>query len=180
MKPVSGSCSQGIKSIPSADYLAPVDMRNSENLFQELVPNSWIEYTVDLYFSRLGELLGCVPRQRLEVRGGEISKGITRKDNVLQVVKKCLVGLNSARGVLALQVFVDPSRDKMFGIEINPRFGGGYPMSHMAGVDYPGMLIREYLLDESLNYDEKWAPNLVMLRYDAVVFSGEPLISTIS
>ena len=42
----------------------------------------------------------------------------------------------------------------MLGIEINPRFGGGYPMSHAAGADYPGMLIKEYLLGETLNYDE--------------------------
>ena len=37
MKPVGGSCSQGVKAIPSVDYLAPVDILNPSNLFQELV-----------------------------------------------------------------------------------------------------------------------------------------------
>ena len=27
-------------------------------------------------------------------------------------------------------------------LEINPRFGGGYPVSHLAGADFPGMLVR--------------------------------------
>lgn len=179
MKPVGGSCSQGIKAIPSAEYLAPVDTRNPNNLFQELVPSHWIEYTLDLYYSKSGDLFGCVPRQRLEARGGEISKGITRKDKVLQSLKNFLARLKGARGVVTLQIFVDPSREQMLGIEINPRFGGGYPMSHAAGVDYPGMLIREYLLGECLNYDEAWDANLVMLRYDTMVASNAPITTAI-
>jgi carbamoyl-phosphate synthase large subunit len=179
MKPVGGSCSQGIKKIPSAEYLAPIDTRNSNNIFQELVPSHWIEYTLDLYYSKSGDLLGCVPRQRLEVRGGEISKGITRKDKVLQSLKKYLARLKGARGVVTLQIFVDPSRDQVLGIEINPRFGGGYPMSHAAGVDYPGMLIREYLLGECFNYAEAWEANLVMLRHDTMVVSSAPMTTAI-
>lgn len=179
MKPVGGSCSQGIKPIPSAEHLAPIDTCNSNNLFQELVPSHWIEYTLDLYYSKSGDLLGCVPRQRLEVRGGEISKGITRKDKVLQSLKNIVARLKGARGVVTLQIFVDPSREKMLGIEINPRFGGGYPMSHTAGVDYPCMLIREYLLGETLDYDEAWEANLVMLRYDTMVVSGAPVATAI-
>ncbi|WP_255477300.1 ATP-grasp domain-containing protein [Synechococcus sp. BIOS-U3-1] len=175
MKPVGGSCSQGIKTILSADHLAPVDTSDSNNLFQELVPNHWIEYTVDLCYSKSGDLLGCVPRQRLEVRGGEISKGATRKDNVLRTLKKRLGTLKGARGVITLQIFVDPSRDKMLGIEINPRFGGGYPMSHAAGADYPSLLIREYLLAESIGYEEAWEANLILLRYDTMEFYSSPM-----
>lgn len=173
MKPVGGSCSQGIKAIPSADHLAPVDTRNPDNLFQELVPSHWLEYTVDLYYSRSGNLLKCIPRQRIEVRGGEISKGVTRKDKVLQTLKNYIATINGARGVLTLQVFVDPGREQMLGIEINPRFGGGYPMSHAAGANYPSMLIMEYLFDKSLSYDEVWENNLLSLRHDTMVASND-------
>ena len=47
------------------------DRNNPLNLFQEIVDRDWIEYTVDLY-SAEGRLMSCVPRQRLEARGGEI------------------------------------------------------------------------------------------------------------
>ena len=171
MKPVGGSCSQGIKMIASADHLAPADIVNPFNLFQELVPSHWIEYTVDLYYSNFGVLLCCVPRQRIEVRGGEISKGITRKDAVFQSLKSCLGTLNGARGVLTLQIFVDPSRENILGIEINPRFGGGYPMSHAVGANYPTMLIKEYLLGELLSFHDDWYSDVSMLRYDDMVVS---------
>lgn len=179
MKPVGGSCSQGVKAIPSADHLAPVDTRNPDNLFQELVPGNWMEYTVDLYYSKSGDLLGCVPRQRLEVRGGEISKGITRKGKFLQSLKNYFAHLKGARGVVTLQIFVDPRREQLLGIEINPRFGGGYPMSHAAGAYYPAMLIREYLFGESLDFTEAWGANLVMLRHDTMVVSSSPVATAI-
>ena len=153
-------------SIPSADHLSLEDTRNPNNLFQELVPSSWLEYTVDLYYSKSGNLLKCVPRQRLEVRGGEISKGVTRKGKVLQILKNHIACLRGARGVLTLQIFFDPTCDQILGIEINPRFAGGYPLSHAAGANFPSMLIMEYLLGESLHYNDDWENNLLMLRYD--------------
>ena len=52
------------------------------------------------------------------------------------------------------------------GIEINPRFGGGYPLSYAAGADFPSMLIREYLMDSTLETFHDWEENLLMLRYD--------------
>lgn len=179
MKPVGGSCSQGIKSLPSSDYLAPIDTCDPENIFQELVPSHWIEYTADLYYSKSGELISCIPRQRLEVRGGEISKGITRKDSVLEFLKSRLAHLEGATGVVTLQIFADPRRETILGIEINPRFGGGYPMSHAAGAEYPAMLIREHLLGESMDYQEEWLADLVMLRYDTMVFAGTPSTTSI-
>lgn len=171
MKPIGGSCSQGIKAVPSSEHLSPVDRSNPDNLFQDLIPKEWVEYTADLYYSEQGNLLACVPRQRLSTRGGEISKGITRKDQVYDFLNCHLSSLKGARGVITVQVFSDPTRDCVLGIEFNPRFGGGYPMSHAAGVDYPAMLMREYLLGESPLRVDSWQADLLMLRYDSMVFS---------
>ena len=51
-------------------------------------------------------------------------------------------------------------------IEINPRFGGGYPLSYSAGANYPGWLIAEYLQGKQLSKFSSWQANLLMLRYD--------------
>ena len=77
--------------------------------------------------------------------------------------------LKGARGVLTIQLFTDQSRERFIGIEINPRFGGGYPMSHASGVDFPCMIISEYIFSEELNYFDSWKDNLLMLRYDQMV-----------
>ena len=53
-------------------------------------------------------------------------------------------------------------------IEINPRFGGGYPLTYFSGANFAKYLIKDYL-DEKLSYFEDWKENLVMLRFDAEV-----------
>ena len=169
MKPLGGSCSQGVKPVHSSGDLCLNDMRNPENIFQELVSSEWIEYSVDLYYAVSGKLFGCVPRQRLQTRGGEISKGVTRKDGVLTFVQKHFDCLDGAMGPITLQLFTDPTREHFLGIEINPRFGGGYPMSHAAGVNYPELLIKELVFGESPKIVEDWRADFVMLRYDAMI-----------
>ena len=58
---------------------------------------------------------------------------------------------------------------RIVGIEINPRFGGGYPLSYLAGGNFPKWLIEEHLLHKEVSYFEDWKDNLLMLRYDAEV-----------
>jgi carbamoyl-phosphate synthase large subunit len=55
-------------------------------------------------------------------------------------------------------------------IEINPRFGGGYPLSHAAGADFPRWLLEEALGLPSSAAAGAWRDGLVMLRYDDAVF----------
>ena len=175
MKPVNGSCSQGIKRVYSSADLCLNDIQNPSNIFQELIPDDWIEYTVDLCYSMSGKLLRCVPRQRLETRGGEISKGITRKDGVLKFVRKYFDLLEGARGAITLQLFTDPARENFLGIEINPRFGGGYPISHAAGANYPDILIRDFLLGEVPEVEDDWKSDFMALRYDSMIsLDGAP------
>ena len=67
-----------------------------------------------------------------------------------------------------------PSRAeaRWVAIELNPRFGGGYPLSYAAGANYPDWLIREYLLDEDVPEFEGWQDRTAMARYDdEVIFT---------
>ena len=55
----------------------------------------------------------------------------------------------------------------IYGIEINPRFGGGYPLSYLAGANFPLWIIQEYITgNDSLSFCNDWEKNLMMLRYD--------------
>lgn len=73
-------------------------------------------------------------------------------------------------GCICVQLFHDSETGDTVGIEINPRFGGGYPLSYAAGADYPERLIREYFLGERLVYSDDWEDGMLMLRYDDAVF----------
>jgi carbamoyl-phosphate synthase large subunit len=65
-----------------------------------------------------------------------------------------------------VQLFFHRLSGSILGIEINPRFGGGYPLSYRAGANFPAMLIEEYYLQNSIEYSDHWESDLLMLRYD--------------
>lgn len=168
-KPISGSLSQNIRVLKSQDELDSWDVPKSEMMYMEIVSHKeFDEYTVDVYYNQSSELICMVPRQRVEVRGGEISKGRTNK-SLVALLTGPMSKLKSAFGCLTLQVFKSKSSDQIYGIEINPRFGGGFPLSNAAGAKYPEFLLREVFLNEKLYYSEDWEDKLVMLRYDAEV-----------
>jgi len=141
-------------------------------IFQEFIEG--VEYTCDVFFDRDSKIKCIVPRERIEVRCGEVNKARTNKDkHILDEIKKLEPFLKGAYGTLTIQLF--KTDDKIYFIEINPRFGGGYPLSFQAGADFAKMLIDDYL-GKNLEYFEGWRDNLIMLRYDdEVIVDGNSI-----
>lgn len=172
-KPYNGSCSIGAKPIQTLENLDDETFNNSDMIFMELIDKSYSEYTIDAYYNRNSQLKCLVPRKRLEVRAGEISKGITCNNFMYNDLIEKLAYLKGARGCLTIQFFVNEDEKKYIGLEINPRFGGGYPLSYAAKANYPLWLIREYLLHKSIDFFQNWEDNLLMLRYDAKILVND-------
>lgn len=167
IKPYDGSLSKDIFLINKKDELTEFHMQNSKLMFMEYIDsNHYDEFTIDAYYDRNNELKSVVPRKRIAVRSGEISKGLTLNNYLVEFVKEKLSVINGAIGCLTIQVFFSEKKLRVVGIEINPRFGGGYPLSYLAGANFPKWIIEEYLLDRSISYFDKWESNLLMLRYD--------------
>lgn len=176
MKPYDGSCSIGAQTLLTNDALKREHLDNEKNMFMELIPSTYKEYTVDAYYSKDGILKCYVPRERIEVRSGEVSKGITRKNSVYNFLKDKISNIKGARGCLTIQIFVSEDLKDIKGLEVNPRFGGGYPLSFCARANFPAMLINEYLLGNTLSFFEDWEDSLLMLRYDAsIVVSSDDI-----
>jgi len=158
----NSSCSIGAMKVNSYDEAKEL---KGNYIFQEFIEG--VEYTVDCFVDRKGEVISIVPRERIEVRAGEVNKARTKKDKeIIDEVKKVLDKLNGAYGCITIQLF--KTKKGIYFIEINPRFGGGYPLSFLAGADFAKYLIDDYL-GKSLEYNEEWKDNLIMLRYDAEV-----------
>ncbi len=73
------------------------------------------------------------------------------------------------RGCICIQLFYRESDNDVVGIEINPRYGGGFPLSYYAGANFPANMIREYISGESIVYSDSWRDGTIMLRYDSQV-----------
>jgi carbamoyl-phosphate synthase large subunit len=78
--------------------------------------------------------------------------------------------------MITIQCFLTPDDEVVF-IEINPRFGGGVPLSIRAGADSPRWLL-ELLTGRSPSMPvDAWADGMFMLRYDHAIFQTEEEIS---
>lgn len=167
IKPYDGSLSKDTFLIRSKAELNEYHFSNEKLLFMEYIDHATHdEYTVDVYYDKNGYLKCIVPRKRIFVRSGEVNKGVTKKNELISYIKNRLSFIDGAIGCLTMQFFFNQNTKRIIGIEINPRFGGGFPLSYLAGANYPGYLIREYILNESISYFEEWEDNLLMLRYD--------------
>lgn len=166
-KPYDGSCSIGALKINGPEDLTPAMRQDSKLMFMAFVDECHTEFTVDAYFDKTGSLSCLVPRERIEVRGGEVSKGITRQHAVYDYLLPKLKNLKGAQGCITLQLFANIAENSYAAIEINPRFGGGFPLTYEAGANYPRWLIDEYLLNKQISFFDDWENNLLMLRYDA-------------
>ncbi|SEM88468.1 carbamoyl-phosphate synthase large subunit [Paenisporosarcina quisquiliarum] len=174
IKPAKGSSSVGVNIINSIEELEFFSKYLEEPILQELVFGE--EYTIDVLVDFNGDIITAVPRLRMETRAGEVSKGMTVRNSILinkaiDLVKK----LPGAVGCITVQCFLTPENEVKF-IEINPRFGGGFPLSLKAGADFPRYII-ESILDIKSDFNvNNWTDGLVMLRYDDAVFVSKDQI----
>ncbi|MEH1710871.1 ATP-grasp domain-containing protein [Acinetobacter pittii] len=174
VKPYDGSLSKGIFVAYNEGDIKEEHISNPKLMFMEYIAaEDFDEFTVDCYYSKNSDLKCVVPRQRIFVRAGEVNKGATRKNKIVSEFMNKLKYIKGARGCLTIQVFLSKKQDVILGIEINPRFGGGYPLSYLAGANYSQWVIQEYLLNHDIAEFNEWKDNLLMLRYDAEVLVND-------
>lgn len=170
VKPRSGSSSIGVSVVHSVDDLHRLASED-DLIVQEMAEGS--EYTADAWANKSGQCHCVVLRRRLEVRAGEVSKGVTVKWPEIQLLVSRLVNaLPGSYGALTVQFLAkgDDTKSAKF-IEINPRYGGGYPLSWQAGARFPLWTIEELADIPSSSRASEWIDNLVMLRYDESVYT---------
>ena len=170
VKPNFGSNSVGVYKANNIDEIKPSDIVSKNHVIMEYIDNDkFQEYTIDMYYDKNSKLISIVPRIRLKVVGGESNQGITKKNHVLKFVKENFDNIEGFVGCITLQLFSNNNQD-IIAIEVNPRFGGGYPFSLNAGANFPEFIVREYLKNEKLIYDESWLDNCLNLRYEKEIF----------
>lgn len=123
-------------------------------LIQEKIPGK--EYGMDVLNDFEGNYLGTFVRQKLQMRSGETDKAISVIDERFEEIGRT-IGENLAHiGNLDCDVFEHDG--ELYVLELNPRFGGGYPFSHEAGMNtaaaYIAWLQGKNGIDEFNHYKE--------------------------
>ncbi|MGB2986294.1 MAG: ATP-grasp domain-containing protein [Phycisphaerae bacterium] len=168
LKPRFGSAAMGNYVVRNRDELHTFGRCVPDAIVQEFIEGS--EHTLDVYTGFDGKPRCVVPRRRLEVRSGEVSKGLIVKDPAIMAVgRRVAEMLGECRGVITVQCIVTPE-NRIRVIEINPRFGGGVPLAIHAGADFPRWILSELLGNRPRINPTGFHNDIAMLRFDHSVF----------
>lgn len=165
-KPNGGSSSVGLRRVGGVDDLAEALAAFPDGIVQELIQGP--EYTVNMFVDANGVCRAAVPHLRRELRGGEVSKGITvRRQDLTDAAHAIAAALPGAFGALCFQAFATERGPVVF--EINARFGGGFPLAHQSGARFTRWLI-QMAAGLPVEASDDWTDGVTMLRYDDAVF----------
>lgn len=168
IKPLNGSSSKNTFKVTNEQELHFFNKYIDYPMIQQFIEGE--EFTVDTFLDFDSNIISIVPRKRLATRDGEISKGIIVKDE--EIIAEVRAVLEALKPIGHITVQCMKTTDGIKFIEINPRFGGGAPMSIKAGANSPAWLYR-LLSGEQLSYQEEYEENLLCLRYDDAVFIND-------
>lgn len=170
VKPYDGSRGIGAQLLSEAADLTDSIRQNPKNMFCQYIDHAeHTEFTCDLYFDKNSNLKCVLPRQRLEVRDGEVSKAKAVKNEIVEELFENFNQVKGIRGCVNIQLMRHNETHQKWYIEMNPRFGGGYPLSRLAGADFQAWIVDEYISKQPIAEYREWQDGLTMLRYDAEV-----------
>ena len=110
-----------------------------EPIIQEYLPGPEITTDVLCDPRDAGKVLAAVSRCRIQVREGEVAKGVTVHDPA--IIEYCVTIARRLEAIGPITVQCILRGDQPLFTEINPRFGGGVPLGIAAGVLSPHWLL---------------------------------------
>lgn len=182
MKPRWGSGSIGLESIADMEeldiyygllmkkikktILATASVGDEYIMIQEKLTGS--EFGLDIMNDLDGKNIGVSVKQKLAMRAGETDKAVTVD---LPEVREMGRKIGEALGHIGnLDVDIMQRADGAYCVlELNPRFGGGFPFSYEAGVNFPKALIQ-------MIKGESFDPQLLVPEYGRMFSKNDYLM----
>lgn len=164
IKPIDGSSSIGASRVDTQEDLEIQAKQLDNYIIQPFI--SGTEYTVDILGDKNGNPVYITPRIRLAVRAGEVLK--TKIHYQKEIISEMLRLVSNFKpcGQITVQLIRNEAEKINQYIEINPRFGGGAPLSAKAGADSATAILR-ILSGETVSYTPYAAEDgVVYSRFD--------------
>ncbi len=131
--------------------LSEISSTDAENsiLIQEKIDG--IEYGLDIFNDLEGRNISVYVKEKIAMRAGETDKAVLRNHPAIEEIGK-KIGENLKHiGNLDCDIF--EKNGKYYLLEMNPRFGGGYPFSQMSGANFPAAI---YALLNDMPLKDEW------------------------
>ena len=122
------------------------------------------EFSIDAFCDFDGRCLNAIPRTMIESKGGESIKGMTVFDPELIELGRRVAEALPLKGPATIQCFREP--DGALRItDVNPRFGGAFPLPTAAGSRYPEYAIALANGERPEPRVGEFRPGVVMTRF---------------
>jgi carbamoyl-phosphate synthase large subunit len=170
IKPRFGSAAKGTFKVRNAGELTFFSGYVTQPIVQEYLPGP--EITNDVICDLQGQVLAVVSRRRIEVRGGEVAKGITLHDPAITAACVEVARALPAIGPITVQCIMKNGVPHF--TEINARLGGGVTLGIAAGADSPRLLLaRAAGVPVEIPPLGSYQPGMSMSRFDDSFFLAE-------
>ena len=171
IKPKDGSSSINAYKVDNIEDLKLYAEKIEDYIIQPFISGK--EFTIDVFCDYDGNPVYITPRERLAVRSGEVLKTRITQDDTMLAEMMTLIADYKPCGQITVQLIQDDKTGDNYYIGINPRFGGGAPLSIKAGAD-SAVAVLKMLNGEKLTYQEKAARDgAIYSRFDQSVCVNE-------
>jgi carbamoyl-phosphate synthase large subunit len=130
-KHIFGSGSSGLKVLERSSDLE--NFVSGQDMLQQLIIGD--EFGLDILNDLKGNLVAVCAKRKLSMRSGETDKAEIIVDPELLDLGKRISNMFRHVGNLDCDILRN-KQGELFCIDFNPRFGGGYPATHLAGFNY--------------------------------------------
>ena len=167
IKPKDGSSSLNAYKVNDASELETYAKEVPDYIIAPFIDGT--EYTVDAFCDFDGQPIYITPRIRLAVRSGEVLKTQIDQDAKIISETKKIISSFKPCGPITIQLIRQLSTGDDYFIEINPRFGGGAPLSMKAGANSAESTLK-LLKGDCLKYYQNAAEDgAIFSRFDQSV-----------
>lgn len=166
IKPKDGSSSINAFKVENEEELIMYSQQVEDYIVQPFISGK--EYTIDIFCDFDGKPISVIPRERMQVRAGEVLKTRIFMDETMIKEAKALCEKFKPCGPITVQLIQDEKSKVNYYIEINPRYGGGAPLSMKAGARSAEYILK-LLSGEEVKEPETISDGAIYSRFDQSV-----------
>jgi len=138
VKPRCGFASNGLRLVKNDAELLMAFKCSDSLIAQQYIEGD--EINIDGLATESCEAISIIPWRKLLSRNGETEKAFTIRDDDAVNFGKEMISAFRIKGPFNADLIRDVSGN-LWLIEINTRFGGGYPVCHFAGANFPARIL---------------------------------------
>ena len=172
IKPRKGSASIGIKKVFNIAELRD-KFEEKKFIIQEFLQGD--DYGVDVFCNSDLVPISIFAKRKMRIVAGEADKEVTVYDDKMIDYIKNIIGKLKIYGPSDIDLI--KRGNEYFISDINPRFGGGYPIAHTVGADFPKKIIG-LIKGKVLEADfRRYPDNIVMMKQYEIITRNFNILS---